>query len=150
MATKSKQTLAFSHEFSYQENLLASSLTHSPTLGITLINPRDSTKRVDVVALIDTGGERMLFNEEFLEVLGIPLPEEGEHTCKLSMRGGAIYGVEHDVVIELTEDGEITCQVKAVFAPGITLAILGRATAFEQLKIGLQEKYLKFYLGAES
>lgn len=109
-----------------------------PAIPIGLIGPAG---RDDVIAVLDTGAEYSIFDGRRATVLGIE-PTRGKH-LRFESLAGRMDGWLHTIVLEI-EGFRFPCEV--LFSNGhIPRELLGRHTLFDQITIGVREKYMSIY-----
>ena len=109
-----------------------------PAIPVGLIGPGGTD---DAVAILDTGAQYSIFNGQRTSVLGIELAS-GKR-IRFESLGGGMYGWLHSITLEI-EGFRFPCEV--LFSNGyIRRELLGRHTVFDQITIGIREKYRSIY-----
>ena len=100
-------------------------------ITITLHGPKGS---VNVHALLDSGADKCLFNNQFGEEIGLDLEKGGEETFS-GIEGGQIKAYLHKVHLQIIGDSnKISIVAGFTDAPGVN-AILGQEGFFDAFRV---------------
>jgi Aspartyl protease len=99
-----------------------------------------------LLAFVDTGAERCIFQSEYADILGLEL-RAGEQLIFSGAGGGRIEGYGHTVTIEVL-DQRVESVVFFTDHPGFRRNVLGRQGWLHHFKFGLIHYESKIYLGS--
>jgi hypothetical protein len=118
-----------------------------PTVPVRLAYGDQS---IETDALLDTGSEFTVLDEEFAHVLGLDLT--GPPTQRMhGISGGIIEAPVRRLILSVLDDGDLRAlEVDAAFVPGLHQRvgnILGRRDFFQAFKLGLVHSEARAFLG---
>jgi hypothetical protein len=107
-------------------------------------------RSIETDALLDTGSEFTVLDEEFAHVLGLDLT--GPPTQRMhGISGGIIEAPVRKLTLSVLEDGELRAlEIDAAFVPNLHQRvgnILGRRDFFQAFKLGLVHSEARAFLG---
>jgi hypothetical protein len=117
-----------------------------PIFSVTVSSPRSSGRSVDVVAYLDCGAQRSLFDGTLAGFIGIGLMD-GLRVPFASAAGFSIEGIIHPVRLVQPELGEFDLDIGFSTVP-LRRNLLGR-DFFNLVQIGFRERQQVFYVRGE-
>lgn len=117
-----------------------------PILSVVVRNPRSLVRSADVIAYLDSGAQRSLFDGTLAGLIGLNLMD-GQRMPFASATGLSIEGVVHAICLSHPELGEFNLDVAFSTVP-LRRNLLGR-DFFNLVQIGFRERQQIFYVKAE-
>lgn len=136
-------TIAYQYEFPYRPSPAGGMF---PILPVAVSNPRSSARSADVVAYLDSGAQRSLFDGTLAGFIGLDLMD-GPRLPFASAAGFSIEGILHPMRLLHPELGEFDLEIGFSTVP-LRRNLLGR-DFFNVVQIGFRERHQVFYVKAE-
>jgi hypothetical protein len=136
-------SVAYHFEFLYRPSPAGGMF---PILSVAISSPRLSARSADVIAYLDSGAQRSLFDGTLAGLIGIDLMD-GTRVPFASAAGFSIEGIIHPVRLSHPELGEFDLDIGFSTVP-LRRNLLGR-DFFNLVQIGFRERHQVFYVKTE-
>lgn len=137
-------TVTYSHEFPYRQSLAGGTF---PILPITIGAARHLARSADVIAYLDSGAQRSLFDGTLAGAIGLDLLA-GRRLTMASTAGFLIDAIVHPVRLSHPDLGDFNLEIGFSTVP-LRRNLLGR-DFFNLVQIGFRERQQIFYVKAEA
>lgn len=136
-------TVAYPHEFPYRQSPAGGTF---PILPVTISTSHQLTRSADVIAYLDSGAQRSLFDGTLAAAIGLDLLD-GRRLPFASAAGFSIEAIIHPVRLSHPDLGDFGLEIGFSTIP-LRRNLLGR-DFFSLVQIGFRERQQVFYVRAE-
>ena len=136
-------TVTYPHEFPYRQSLAGGTF---PILPVTIGAAHQLARSADVIAYLDSGAQRSLFDGTLAGAIGLDLLA-GRRLTAASAAGFSIEAIVHPVRLSHPDLGEFNLEIAFSTVP-LRRNLLGR-DFFNLVQIGFRERQQIFYVKTE-